>query len=132
MYAIISSVNCNCDLGQRLDPELFRALADPNRLMILSGLAHCCDEPRSVSEVAADLPIDISVVSRHLAALRDSGVLAAERSGRSVRYRVRYSALADLLRGLADAIEGCQQGCCGSDGADRSGSAIATVGGGER
>ncbi len=124
-------MNCDCDLEDRLDPDLFRALSDPNRLMILSGLAHCCDEPRSVSEVATELPIDISVVSRHLSALRDSGVLAAERTGRSVRYRVRYSALAGLLRGLADAIEGCQQGCCGSDCADDSGSVLTTVGGGD-
>jgi hypothetical protein len=44
---------------------------------------------------------------------------------------VRYSALAGLLRGLADAIEGCQQGCCGSDCADDSGSVLTTVGGGD-
>jgi ArsR family transcriptional regulator len=124
--------HCGCDLTSRLDPGLFRALADPNRLMILSELAHCCGEPRSVSQVAAELPVDVSVVSRHLSALRESGVLASERSGRSVRYRVRYSALAGLLRGLADAIEGCQQGCCGSECADGSGSVTAIAGGGDR
>ncbi|MDH3725819.1 MAG: hypothetical protein OER93_08775, partial [Thermoleophilia bacterium] len=61
-----------------------------------------------------------------------SGILASERSGRSVRYRVRYSALAGLLRGLADAIERCEHGCCDADCADISESETITVGGGER
>jgi hypothetical protein len=52
------------------------------------------------------------VVSRHLALLRDAGVVEAERSGRSVNYRVRYEAVAELLRGLADAVERCSCGCC--------------------
>ena len=123
---------CECDLDSRLDPQLFRALADPSRVMILSRLAHCCGESRTVSEVAAELPVDMSVVSRHLSALRASGVLEAERFGRSVRYRVRYSPLVDLLRGLADAIEGCEQGCCGSDCAAGPTSVTASVGGGDR
>lgn len=66
-----------------------------------------------MGEIAADVPVDMSVVSRHLAALREAGVLDAERAGRTVRYRVRYGTVAGLLRDLADAIDACEQGSCG-------------------
>jgi ArsR family transcriptional regulator len=102
---------CCCDLSDRLRPDLFRALADPNRLQMLADLAHA-RAPMSVSEIASERPQDLSVVSRHLALLRDAGVVEAERSGRSVNYRVRYEAVAELLRGLADAVERCSCGCC--------------------
>ena len=87
--------------------ELFRALADANRLNILAGIASCCGESRTVSEVARDLPQDVSVVSRHLATLRDAGVLRAERRGKQVHYYCCYEELVATLRSLADAIEAC-------------------------
>ena len=131
MYAIMGAMECSCDLDRRLDGDLFRVLADPRRLEILSRVAHCCGEPRSVGDIAADLDLDQSGVSRHLAALRDGGALVSERAGRSVRYRVRYTALAELLRGLADAIEGCETGCC--DASCGQEQALTTSeGGGER
>ena len=64
-------------------------------------------EPTTVSEVATCCPTDLSVVSRHLAILRDAEILEASRRGREVRYRVRYGELARTLRRLADALESC-------------------------
>ena len=87
--------------------ELFRALGDVNRLSILASIASCCGSSRTVSEVAEDLPKDISVVSRHLATLRDAGVLRSERRGKEVHYFCCYEELVAALRSLADAIEAC-------------------------
>lgn len=89
-----------------LQPQFFKALGDPNRVTILARLAHSC-RPMSVSEIGTDSPVSLSVVSRHLAMLRDAGILVAEKRGRVVTYSVRYSALVHTLRQLADAIEAC-------------------------
>ena len=84
----------------------FKALGDPNRVAILGRLA-TERGPWTVSRVADLMPIDISVVSRHLATLRDAGILAAERRGKEVHYTVRFGAVVHSLRALADAIEAC-------------------------
>jgi DNA-binding transcriptional ArsR family regulator len=88
------------------DPKFFRALCDPTRLRILALLVEA-REPRTVSEVAQQFSVDVSVVSRHLATLRDQGILVAERQGKQVRYSVDYRALASTLEGCAKAIEAC-------------------------
>ncbi len=94
------------NLGGLLEPRFFRALGDPNRVAILARLIQCC-RPCSVSEIGEDSPISISVVSRHLAMLRDAGILSAEKDGRVVRYSVQYPELVRTLRALADAIASC-------------------------
>ncbi len=97
---------CCQQLEGLLRPGFFKALGEPNRLSILVTLATGCGT-WTVSRVAETMPINISVVSRHLATLRDAGVLAAERRGKEVHYSVRYDELVLSLRQLADAIEAC-------------------------
>ena len=99
-------VECCPPLDGLLQPALFKALSDPNRLAILCRLAECGTASR-VSEVAACCPVDLSVVSRHLGVLRRAGVLAAERRGKEVHYSVRMGWLIRTLRELADALEAC-------------------------
>jgi DNA-binding transcriptional ArsR family regulator len=101
------------DIDQRLDPQLFKALGDPTRVLLVSCLAKC-GRPCSVGEIAQCCDVDLSVVSRHLALLARAGVLESQREGRIVRYQVRLADLAAQLRALADAIEGCcaPGGCC--------------------
>jgi ArsR family transcriptional regulator len=92
--------------GQLLQPELFRALADPSRIAVLLRLAEL-GRPATVTEVGGCCAVDLSVVSRHLATLRQAGIVAAERHGREVHHRVLYTTLARTLRDLAAAIEAC-------------------------
>ncbi len=94
-------------LQDLLPTELFKALGDPNRVAILCDLCECRGGPKTVTELAAELPVDLSVVSRHLGVLKRARVLDAERNGKSVEYRVRASDLVEVLRALADAIESC-------------------------
>lgn len=89
-----------------LNHRFFKALCDPNRGAILAQLAECCG-PRTVSDIAKRHPIDVSVVSRHLAILRDAGILEAEKQGKEVRYSVRFHDLAVTLRTMAGEIEAC-------------------------
>ena len=88
------------------DPKFFKALSDPNRIAILIHLASCC-EAHTVSRLAECCPVDISVVSRHLAILREAGILDAEKRGKEVYYSVRFPELEKTLRSIADAIRAC-------------------------
>ncbi len=102
---------CRPPLESLLDPRLFRALSDPTRLHLLVCLAGCCG-PQTVGQAAECCSVDFSVVSRHLALLRDAGVLSVEKKGREVLYQVRCGEVARILRTLADALDAC---CPGED-----------------
>lgn len=95
-----------CSVEDLLEPRFFRALCDPNRIALLARLAKCC-RPCGVSELATCCTTDFSVVSRHLATLRDAGILSSEKRGKEVFYSVRYDELVKTLRSLADGFEAC-------------------------
>ncbi len=97
-------------LDRLLDPDLFKALGDPTRARLLSCLIKVGREC-SVSEVAECCEVDFSVVARHLARLRRSGLVESRRQGRVVWYQASER-LASHLRDLADAIEQWQVGEC--------------------
>ncbi len=97
---------CGCGLPDARRAPFFKALGDPNRIAILARLARdggpCC-----VSRVAECCPVNISVVSRHLAILREAGIVSAEKSGKEVYYTVCFTELSGTLRAMADAIDAC-------------------------
>ena len=97
---------CCVGLAEVLSPRIFKALCDPNRLQILAWLAER-GGPCAVSDVAECCSVDLSVVSRHLAVLRDAGVLGAHKQGRHVLYSVRGPELAQVLRSIADCLDAC-------------------------
>ncbi len=104
------------NLAEALPLDLFKALCDPSRLAVLAELA-TCKPPCTVGRIAESCPVDMSVVSRHLATLRAADVVEAHRSGKEVHYELSTSALAETLRSIADAIEtgcpdGIAKGCC--------------------
>lgn len=92
------------NLGALLSHQLFRALGDSTRIRLVDLLAERC-RACSVSELADCLDVDLSVVSRHLALLRAAGVLRAAKQGRTVLYEIQFDALAESLRGIADALD---------------------------
>ena len=101
-----TSRSCCRDITGLMDHKLFKALCDPTRVAILCRLALGRRET-TVSQAAGCCPTDLSVVSRHLATLRDAGVLHAEKRGKEVYYSVRCTEFAATLREIADAIEAC-------------------------
>jgi DNA-binding transcriptional ArsR family regulator len=70
--------------------DVFGALAHPIRRQLLIELAR---HDRTVSELAAPLPVSRPAVSQHLSVLREVGLVRVERSGREQRYRLRPEAL---------------------------------------
>ena len=116
-----SSCCCASGLQEFLSPQLFKALADPRRISLLVRLA---DEgrPCTVGQLAEGSGVDLSVVSRHLAMLREAGIIKCDKQGKEVWCTVRTGAVAQVLRDLAGALETC----C-PDGDRTSGSAVASV-----
>ena len=105
---------CCRRLEKTIPSGFFRALSDPTRLDLLVQLSGC-RRPCTVGELAECCPVDLSVVSRHLAILRDAGLLVATRRGKQVYYRVSYDLVTSTLRDVADAVEQCcpdETTCC--------------------
>lgn len=65
--------------------QLLKAMASPNRLMLLCMLA---EGEKSVSELAEKLNLRQSTVSQHLARLRLDQLVTARREGQSIYYRI--------------------------------------------
>ncbi|MFN8131985.1 MAG: metalloregulator ArsR/SmtB family transcription factor [Solirubrobacteraceae bacterium] len=63
----------------------FDVLGDPQRREILRLVA---ERPRSVGDLARDVPVSRPAVSRHLRLLREAGLVAAEAAGTRRVYRV--------------------------------------------
>ncbi len=74
----------------------FWALSDPVRLEIVDRVA--AGSERTVTELAAVLPMTRQAVTRHVRTLEGAGLLVGERRGREQRYRVDLAPLADARR----------------------------------
>ncbi len=101
--------------------RLYRALASPSRLRILSLLAR---RSLCVNGLARALGISQPAVSQHLEVLREAGLVKGERMGVMVHYRVdgRRVALAEAFtRRLLAGASG--RGCCRRGAGARSGRA---------
>jgi len=68
-----------------LQAEVLKTLASPRRLEIIHRLAQ---GPCEVRRLAEDLGAPQPNISQHLAVLRSTGLVDAERDGREVRYRL--------------------------------------------
>jgi len=83
-------------VGARVD-LVFVALADPSRRFVLERLAR---GSASQSELAGELPVTRQAVAKHLATLREAGLVHAERHGRETRYELDSAPLGDAAAWL--------------------------------
>lgn len=74
--------------------ETLQALASPNRLMILTRLRQ---SPCSVGELSIAVGMEQPAVSHQLRLLRALGLVAGDRSGRNIVYRLYDNHVAQLL-----------------------------------
>ncbi len=100
------AAGCCRGLAAHLPPHVFKALSDPRRLSLFARLAEQ-RAPCTVSQMAEGSGVDLSVVSRHLAILREAGIIECAKQGKEVWCSVPTAAVAGLLRTLADALEAC-------------------------
>jgi DNA-binding transcriptional ArsR family regulator len=113
-----------------LHARVCKALADPKRLLIINELR---DGPRSVGDIAESLGTSQPNVSRHLALLRDRGIVTTRRLGASVFYELASPKIlqaVDLLRQfMAEELGWRPQARLTVAGPPRQGPATAASGG---
>ncbi|HLB64189.1 MAG TPA: metalloregulator ArsR/SmtB family transcription factor [Anaerolineales bacterium] len=92
------------ELGM-LHERICKAVGDPRRIQILYALQA---RPHNVSELAEELGVPQSTVSRHLTVLRQSSLVLTQRSGTSITYSLADAGIVEVLdrmrRVLRDAI----------------------------
>ena len=77
----------------------FRALADETRRDILRLLR---DGPLTSGDIATRFNSSWPTVSRHLAQLRDAGLVVTERRGQEIRYELNTSVFQDVIQHLIE------------------------------
>ena len=93
-----------------LDAELFKALCEPVRVEIVRLLiAHGRSD---LSSLAAELPQDPSVISRHLAVLHRAGLVRRAKRGRHVYFELDGPELLARLEEIAAALRRAVPFCC--------------------
>ncbi|MCX5494546.1 metalloregulator ArsR/SmtB family transcription factor [Kaistia dalseonensis] len=76
-----------------IEPDIFRALADPTRRAVFERLAA---GEMSVSELKAKFAVSQPAISQHLATLKGAGLVSERREGRFAYYSVTPGGLAPL------------------------------------
>lgn len=89
-------------MAVRVGNPVFRALADPTRRDILRLLR---DRPRTSGEIADRFDSRWPTISRHLAVLREAGLVVTERKGQEVHYELNTSVFQDVIQHLMAFIE---------------------------
>lgn len=102
----------NLNLYQRRS-DIIKALAHPSRLLIADALA---DGEHCVCELTELIGADISTVSKHLSLMKAVGLVAIEKRGQNVYYRLCCPCLNDFFR-CVDSIQRShskklQAACC--------------------
>lgn len=81
--------------------ELFRLLATPIRLKIISAL---CGHEKNVSQLLAEIETTQPNMSQHLATLYRAGVLSRRRDATQIYYRIGSERAASLCRAVCTQI----------------------------
>lgn len=89
---------------------VYKALGQPARLRMVDALG---DGERCVCELVKVAGLAWSTVSRHLAILKDAGVLEDEKRGQQVFYRLRLGCVGDLNRCLEGSAAKGAKACPG-------------------
>ena len=81
--------------------RVFKALSDPSRRRVLQLLRQ---RPMSAGELADHFPVSKPTMSAHFSVLQEAGLIEAEKTGRTIVYRLKMSVLEDALLGFADTL----------------------------
>ena len=82
---------------------ILAALADPTRRRILELLA---ERDRTAGEIAEQFPIAFASVSHHLGVLKAAGLVATEREGQFIRYRLNTTVFQEVVRYFMKSFSG--------------------------
>ena len=98
------------ELGAIVDSQLFRALCEPVRIEIVKLLTACGRS--DVQTIAAQVPQDKSVISRHLAVLHRAGVVRREKVGRQVFFELDGISIVARMERMLEQFRAIIPLCC--------------------
>jgi len=78
--------------------KVFKALSDPTRRRVLQLLRKA---PMSAGELSDHFAVSKPTMSAHFAVLQEAGLIASQRSGRTIIYGLVMSVLEEALLGFA-------------------------------
>ena len=78
--------------------KVFKAQSDPTRRRVLELLR---ERPMSAGELANHFVVSKPTMSAHFAVLQEAGLVEAEKTGRTIVYRLVMSVLEETLLGFA-------------------------------
>lgn len=81
--------------------RVFKALADPTRRRVLQLLR---ERPLSAGELSDHFEVSKPTMSAHFSVLQEAGLIEAEKSGRTILYRLKMSVLEEALLGFAQTL----------------------------
>ena len=87
------------DRGPQSSSQVFRALADGTRRQILQLLR---EGALTSGQIADRFDSSWPTISRHLAVLRDAGLVLTERNGQEIRYELNTSVFQELVQHLIE------------------------------
>ena len=82
-----------------MSDSAFKALSDPTRREILRLLG---ERERAAGDIVSHFHVSQPAISRHLAVLRNAGLVTATRDGQSVIYALDTTVFQDVVRALLD------------------------------
>ena len=82
--------------------QVLKAMAHPSRLCVVEELAK---QERCVCELTEIIGADMSTVSKHLTVLKQAGIVADEKRGAMVFYRLRVPCLSKLFDTVDSVLE---------------------------
>ena len=93
-----------------LDSPFLHALAERARLEVIRVLL--LHGPADITKIAAELPQDRSVISRHLATLEEAGIVLSAKQGRHRIYRLDGPAFMRALERIVSEARTLVPLCC--------------------
>jgi DNA-binding transcriptional ArsR family regulator len=83
--------------------KIIKAMAHPTRLFVVDQLAH--GRERCVCELTEMIGADMSTVSKHLAILKEAGIVQDEKRGSQVYYRLRVKCVLKFFDCIESVME---------------------------
>jgi len=88
--------------------RVIKAMAHPTRMFIVDELSRAGE--RCVCELTEMVGADMSTVSKHLSVLKNAGIIADDKRGNQVYYRLQVPCVLEFFRCVESVIEGSSQG----------------------
>ena len=89
-------------MDEKIYSKYFKAFGEPTRLRILHFLT---DKAMTVNDIAEKVGLSQSTVSRHLAVLREAGILSDRRDGQQVYYSLNKGTVEQCCSGFCDCLK---------------------------